>query len=103
MAKRSKSMEAGKIAERAMKGWRVKSARKLATDAPRNQDTAPADAVMPDLSELRKKYLGDGSETPEKDAISSTGAEPTQIVELEKGGLSKVVGVSAGKVKWQQG
>jgi|HubBroStandDraft_2_1064218.scaffolds.fasta_scaffold280347_1 hypothetical protein len=96
-----KQMSAKEIAEKAMPGWKAVSSEAL-PDAP---EAVEADAQLPPLEVLRKKYLGDAA----SDALDAEGAEDgtntEQVVTLQSGLLKRKVGVNIqqGVVTWRQG
>jgi hypothetical protein len=99
MASTPKKPDARKVAESESKGWRVKARSSIAD---KSEAIAAPDATMPPLSDLRSKYIGD-SVPIQSDGPLDTGGEDTEVVTLESGSQSKIVGVRGGKVRWRQG
>ena len=107
MAKEPKFSEsAAKTAEKAMPGWKAvspeQSARVRSLDSGR--EAPSADAVLPPLAKLRRKYLGEEPATDSVErALDAAAPDDAELVEMESGKLRKTVAVRNGKIVWSQG
>lgn len=111
MAKGSKSAST-RIAEEHFPGWKAtrvssmeEGAEPLSATLADSDPRASADATMPGMDELRKKYLGARDAGGQDSLPASDSSEDTDLVELESGPLKKVAAVSKTKKKviWSQG
>ena len=101
-----------RIAEEHFPGWtatRVNSmeegAETLSADFSDSRRRTSADATMPGMDELKKKYLGARDAGGSDTVVVPDSSEDTDLVELESGPLKKVAAVSKTKKKviWSQG
>lgn len=96
-----KQMSPKEIAEKAMPGWKAVTSEAV-SDAP---ETVEADAQLPSLAELRRKYLGKRASDAPNLEESEQATKTTEVVTLQSGQLKRKVGVNTqkGVVTWRQG
>ena len=111
MPKGSKSASS-RIAEEHFPGWKAtrvnsmaEGAEPLSASLSDSDRRTSADATMPDMDELRKKYMGARDASGQDTLPASDSSDDTDLVELQSGPLKKVAAVSKTKKKviWSQG